>query len=159
MKLEESYLRARALPQHRQQFLDEVELGEYSRYVSKARYATKGSVLEIALKETGGMANYQWNPLGLFFKGIKSLIAVDERPFLILDNVSDFMNILLYHEGEHARQRFENPRSLTKQKELMEALAWQNQLKNLDPRCSYWYKEAVCSKAIELVINVHNRQI
>ena len=154
MEIEESYLRARALPQFRQPFLDEVDLREYAKYVSKVKYAPKGGILEQCLVGTGGMANFQLNPMGWFFRGFKSSIAVDERPFLFVENPYDFMNMLLHHEGEHAKQRFENPGALAKQIKLMEARALQNQVRNLDPRCSRPYKEAVCILAIKLTLSL-----
>jgi hypothetical protein len=148
--MESQYQEARRNPSFRQEFLDGIDLGAYAEYVSRVRYAPQGSFLEEGLKATGGMANLQFNPFGWFLKGFRSLIAVDKRPFDIFENPYDFLNVLLHHEGEHARQRFESPRFVMKKRGLAEVRAWQNQLRNLDQRCSFGYKEAVAAQAIKL---------
>src|SRR3989344_5147400 len=145
MKIEEFYQKARVIPSFRQAFLDGIDLGEYERYISRVKYISEKSLLGILVKDSGGMGNFQLNPLGWFMKGIKSLVLVDEKPFSQLENPYDFIGCLLYHEGDHAKQGFERGQRLTRrEREFFEALAWTNQYRNMDfERCSKDYKALV----------------
>lgn len=145
--MEREYQKARENPLFRQEFLDRIDLESYQAYVSRVKYSHQRRHSE--MDEGGSMWNEQSNPLGWIFRGFKSVIKVTQAPFLELDNPYDFLNILLHHEGEHARQRFENPKDMTKKRDLMENLAWQNQLRNLDPRCSPRYKHAVWMQVLQ----------
>lgn len=145
MKLQEEYERARAIPNFRQDFLDAIDLGDYAPYVSKVKYVHCKDIGEFFVKNSQGMVNLSVNPLQLFgVRGIQSPILVDQRLFLKIENLHDFLGYLLHHEGDHARQRFERGRLERAKRKFFEALAWANQLRNMDwGNCSYEYQNLV----------------
>lgn len=151
MELEQDYQKARAIPQFRQPFLDNLDLGEYAEYVSRIKYTPSQTLLGRGIKNTSGMACAQsFNLIHWIFrpKGTKSLILVDERPFLYLKNPYDFLGILLYHEGEHAKQRFKNGRLDLKRRDFYEALAWINQFRKMGLENSPEYRDRTQAEAL-----------
>lgn len=151
MNLEEKYLKARAIPEFRQEFLDGIELGKYEPYVSRVKYVRPKSWIDIILNFNRD--RYMCNVAGsisqrlLGVKETKSPILVFQRAFLEIGNIHDFLGALLHHEGDHAKQRFERGRLRNKDKAYIEALAWLNQQAHIDwERCSGLYQKLVMAE-------------
>ena len=96
----------------RQEFLDEIDLGEYKSFVKNLRYITRDET--IFLKKNTLRFEIETFPdiLSLLYvKERKSDIYVYPPAFskYLLPKLNDFLSVLIYHECYHAKEVFENP--------------------------------------------------
>ena len=105
MNLEADYMIAREQPPLRQKFLDtlyEEGLGEYRQYMKGISYSRK----PCSIQENGTM---KCNDSILHYFGmkkIKSNIVVYPLAFNLMTNCADFVHVLKYHEGWHAKMSY-----------------------------------------------------
>lgn len=157
MDIEKHYEDAKRNPEVRQDFLQEVDLEDYAQYVSKVVYNKD---------ESENIMTTLHKPTILFYR-FPSKIEVSENAF-DLYTWPDFYNLIVHHEGFHAKQWRDNsmgwPEILYKviasecfdlEDELnirgfkREQEAYSNQIKHSSFKyCSDWFKEDIISDLI-----------
>lgn len=135
---------ARAEPKLRQSYSEQVDLGEFARYVKDVGYICSKNVFKSDKKTLMCVPRSKRSSVGI--PGAKSIIFVLPYAFKVNNNIisteEDFINTLKYHEGTHAKQNFEaNPTELgatvrfIKQYGLVECILFRN--KQLNERKPY----------------------
>src|SRR5271157_5520068 len=112
MLLEEQFEKAKGDASFRQQFLDQIELGDISRFVRSVRYnphqGMKGD------KPASMSCSRNINILlGMFYFLTFRKSNINVYPFAFDDNylptINYFLNVLIDHEGQHAKDCYFNP--------------------------------------------------
>jgi hypothetical protein len=148
MQLEQLFQKAKENPKIRQEFLDQIDLAEYKKYISEVKY--KGNSKKIIMT----CYNFWHGHFGI--TKLKSKILVYDNAFTHekIININDFLGVLKHHEGFHAMERHEGIFGPSKssiydlETEILEDInielrAHKNELKNLNKNNSEMYKNWV----------------
>ncbi|VVB78414.1 Uncharacterised protein [uncultured archaeon] len=159
MLTNKDYEKAIKEPGFRPEFIEQIELGDLSRYVLKLEYNPYQ-------KERTEMTTIY--PMSASIKGIKrkrSRILIYPLAFsqLLYPNIHDFCASVIYHEGLHAKENFEgitlaarlnNAKDIKIENAKIELRALSNQARHFNMRNSKTYVNQVRSR-----IKAYKRQL
>lgn len=137
MVTEDDYRKAQIFESPRQDFLNGIDLGEYAPYIARITYHR--TMPWFLMHEKPLMITVP-NPLALLgMRRTKAKIIVYPSAFNQNPTFDDFSSCLLDHEGEHAKDIYENSASVinTSRKSARkteELKAYANQLRRINQR-------------------------
>ncbi|HEY9701862.1 MAG TPA: hypothetical protein V6C58_05430 [Allocoleopsis sp.] len=151
MSLEELFQKAKENPRLRQEFIDEIDLGEHNKYISKLKYEGNSK------NEIMSCYNFWHGHFGITKTKSKILIYNNAFTHDKIENIHDFLGLLKHHEGFHAMERFEGifgPNRISiydietqiKEDMKIELRTCQNEQKNITEKNSQTYKNWVKDK-------------
>ncbi len=138
-EFEANYERAQMDESYRQEFLDSIDLGEYEPFIARVIYHEVSFLSGVIMKTCPTPTD----------SDVRAHIYITQNAFEEsgiheAENPYDFINMLKYHEGDHAEKMTSRVLSTTILKneindiqlEELERQAYENQLKKMDHRCS-----------------------